>query len=186
MLQRTNATMTSNPAVVAASAAALGGAATILGAWFFQYGLGIVPCPLCLEQRMFHYVGIPLAALVAFAAARNAPKPIVIGGLGLLAAIFLAGAGLAVYHAGIEWKWWTGPQACSGEAAALTAGKTMLERLQETRIVRCDEAPWRFLGLSLAGYNVLISLALAGIALAGIAATRRRPPAAYGSSSVSQ
>jgi len=78
-------------------------------------------------------------------------------------------AGLGVYHSGIEWHWWPGPQECSGVIPDLSGG-SLLEQLQRTRVVRCDEAPWRFLGLSLAGYNVLISLALAAIALWGVAA----------------
>jgi len=162
-----------NPAVTAALAVAAAGAATILGAWFFQYGLGIVPCPLCLEQRIPYYVAIPLAVIVALAAYREAPRPLIVAGLGVLALVFLFGAGLAAYHAGIEWKWWPGPQDCSGPLDPL-GSRGLLEQLQDISIVRCDEAPWRFLGLSLAGYNVLISLALAAIAAWGALAVRRQ------------
>jgi disulfide bond formation protein DsbB len=73
-------------------------------------------------------------------------------------------AGLGVYHSGIEWKWWAGPQDCSGPLDDLSAPGGLLERLQSISVVRCDEAVWRFLGLSLAGYNALISLALGAIA----------------------
>jgi disulfide bond formation protein DsbB len=161
-----------NPAITAALAVALAGVATILGAWFFQYGLGLPPCPLCLEQRIPYYVGIPLAVVVAVAAYRDAPRPLIVAGLGVLALVFLFGAGLAAYHAGIEWKWWPGPQDCSGPLNPLGA-RGLMEQLQDISIVRCDEAAWRFLGLSLAGYNVLISLALAAIAVWGITAMRR-------------
>ena len=75
-----------------------------------------------------------------------------------------------------EWQWWPGPQDCSGTGSALTGGKSLLEQMQSTRVVRCDEAAWRFLGLSLAGYNVLISLALAVVAIfAGVVALKNRP-----------
>jgi len=161
-----------NPAVTAALVVAAAGAATILGALFFQYGLGVVPCPLCLDQRKVYYVAIPLAIVVAIAAWRHAPRPLVVTGLGVLALTFLFGAGLAAYHAGVEWKWWLGPQDCSGPLNPL-GSRGLMEQLQDISIVRCDEAAWRFLGLSLAGYNVLISLALAGIAAWGIKAVRR-------------
>src|SRR5262249_49117486 len=112
------ASIAHRPAVVAAIAVAVAGAATILGAWFFQYGLGLRPCPLCLEQRIPSYVAIRLAVIVAIAAARAAPRAaprwLVTGGLALIAAAMLIGVGLGVYHAGVEWKWWAGPQDCSG------------------------------------------------------------------------
>lgn len=161
-----------NPAVTAALVVAAGSAATLLGAWFFQYVLAIAPCPLCLDQRIVHYAAVPLAALIALAAARRAPRPLVIAGLVLLALAMLFNAGFGVYHAGVEWKWWPGPPDCSGPLESLGA-RRLLEQLQNISIVRCDEASFRLFGLSLAGYNALISLALAIVALRGIAATRR-------------
>src|SRR5262249_7322715 len=119
-----------------------------------------------------YYAAIPLAAIVALGAARGAPRPLVVGGLALLALAMLCGAAIAFYHAGVEWKWWPGPRDCSGPLEQL-GSRNLLEQLQTISIVRCDEAPWRLLGLSLAGYNVLISLALAAVAAWGIAATRQ-------------
>ncbi|MEA2934610.1 MAG: hypothetical protein QOD74_1256 [Variibacter sp.] len=168
------------PLVAAALAVALGGMATILGAWFFQYVLHYQPCPLCLEQRLPYYIAIPLAVLVA-AMARSQPAAARLG-LWLIALVMLWSAGLGVYHAGIEWKLWAGPQECSGTPGIGNAGD-LLSRIQIEHIVRCDAAAWRFLGISLAGYNALISLALAAIAAAGAWPGKRR---AYGSSSVSQ
>jgi disulfide bond formation protein DsbB len=156
------------PVAVAAFVAA-GGAATILGAYFFQYVLGLPPCPLCLEQRIAYYVSIPLAVVIALAAARRAPRPLLAAGFAIIAAAMLFNAGLALYHAGVEWKWWAGPQECSGPLGDLGAGGDLLSQLQTISVVRCDEAAWRFLGLSLAGYNVLISFALAAIAAWGAA-----------------
>jgi disulfide bond formation protein DsbB len=161
------------PAVVAAVLVAAGGAATILGAYFFQYVLGVRPCPLCLEQRIAYYVSIPLAIAVAVAAGRDAPRGLAAGGLGVIALTMLFNSGFALFHAGVEWKWWPGPQECSGPLTDLSAGGDLLSSLTNLTIVRCDEAAWRFLGLSLAGYNVLISLTLAAIAAWGAAAALR-------------
>jgi disulfide bond formation protein DsbB len=135
------------------------GAAAILGAFYFQYFMKLAPCPLCLEQRIPYYVGIPLALIVAFAAWQNAPGWLVGFGFAALAVIFLIGAGLGVYHAGIEWKFWPGPTECSGPLGQIGGGG-LLEQMQATSVVRCDQAAWRLMGISLAGYNVLISLFL--------------------------
>jgi disulfide bond formation protein DsbB len=163
----------SRPAVAAAVLVAAGGAATILGAYYFQYVMGLRPCPLCLEQRIAYYVSIPLAVVVAVAAGRGAPRGVAAAGLGAIALAMLFNSGFALFHAGIEWKWWPGPQECSGPLTDLSTGSDLLSSLTNLTIVRCDEAQWRFLGLSLAGYNVLISLALAAIAAWGAAAVWR-------------
>jgi len=163
----------SRPGVAAAVLVAAGGAATILGAYYFQYVMGLRPCPLCLEQRIAFYVSIPLAIVVAIAAGRGAPPPIAAAGLGVIALAMLFNSALALFHAGVEWNWWPGPQECSGPLTDLSAGGDLLSTLTNLTIVRCDEAAWRFLGLSLAGYDVLISLALAAIAASGAAAAWR-------------
>ncbi len=163
----------SRPGVAAAVLVAAGGAATILGAYYFQYVMGLRPCPLCLEQRIAFYVSIPLAIVVAIAAGRGARPPIAAAGLGVIALAMLFNSGFALFHAGVEWKWWPGPQECSGPLTDLSAGGDLLSSLTNLTIVRCDEAAWRFLGLSLAGYDVLISLALAAIAASGAAAAWR-------------
>jgi disulfide bond formation protein DsbB len=162
------------PALTAALVVAVAGAATIAGAWFFELVIGLAPCHLCLQQRVPYYIAIPLALIVAVAAWRKAPRALVIGGLVALALVMLWGAGLGVYHAGVEWKLWTGPTDCTG-AVDLGAGSDFMKRLQGgINIQRCDEAAWRFLGLSLAGYNALIALALALVALCGAREASRR------------
>jgi disulfide bond formation protein DsbB len=155
-----------NPAAAAALIVALVGAATIAGAWFFELVIKLKPCPMCLEQRWPYYVGVPLAVVVALAAQRKAPRMIVIVGLVALAGLMAWGAYMGVFHAGVEWKLWAGPAECSG-AAELGGAGSLLNRLQSVNITRCDEAAWRFLGISLAGYNALISAALAIVALLG-------------------
>jgi disulfide bond formation protein DsbB len=161
------------PALVAALAVTVIAAATLAGAWFFQLVLDIRPCPLCLEQRYAYYLAVPLGALMAVAAAKDAPRAVLYAGLAILAAAALGNAWLGAYHAGVEWGFWQGPTDCSGPIGNLGSAGNLLERLDTVKVVRCDEVQWRFLGLSLAGYNVLISLVIAAIAAWGIARTAR-------------
>lgn len=144
-------------------------AATIAGAWFFQLVLEILPCPLCLEQRYAYYLVIPLGVLTAIAARSGAPRPLLLAGLAILALATLANAGLGAYHSGVEWGFWKGPTDCSGPVVNLGNAGDLFSRLDTVKVVRCDEVQWRFLGLSLAGYNVLISLLMSAIAAWGFA-----------------
>jgi disulfide bond formation protein DsbB len=165
----------------AAALILLAAAATIGGALVFEYGFGLAPCPLCLLQRKPYYAAVPVAVVAMLLPSRSVWAR---GALGLLAVIFLVSAGLGAYHAGVEWAWWAGPSDCSG-APAPQAGSMddFLSQLQSTRVVSCTEAAWRFLGFSLAGWNVLISFALAAFAALAAAMQGRRT---HGSSSVSQ
>jgi disulfide bond formation protein DsbB len=163
----------SAPTMQAAIVVMLIGAATLVGAWFFQYVIGLPPCPLCLEQRVAYYFAVPLAAMIALGVSYGAKPKVLQFALLAIAAAMLWNAGLGVYHSGIEWGWWPGPAECSGTP---TFGNMddIIERAKHARVVRCDEAAWRdpVLRLSLAGYNVLISLALAAVALRGALAKR--------------
>jgi disulfide bond formation protein DsbB len=161
-----------NPALTAALAVTAIAAATLAGAWFFQLVLGLVPCPLCLEQRYAYYLAVPLGVLVAIAAARDAPRGIVLAGLALLTLAALGNAVLGTYHAGVEWKFWPGPSSCTG-AALKFGGGSLLDQLDKVKVVPCDVVQWRFLGISLAGYNALISLLMAALAAWGIAKSAR-------------
>jgi disulfide bond formation protein DsbB len=163
-----------DPALTAALAITAIAAATLAGAWFFQLVLDIRPCELCLAQRYAYYLVVPLGALVAIAAARDAPRGALMAGLAILALATLGNAGLAAYHAGVEWGFWQGPTACTGPVGNLGSAGTLLQRLDTVKVVRCDEVQWKFLGLSLAGYDVLISLAMAAIGAWGVARLRRR------------
>jgi disulfide bond formation protein DsbB len=163
------------PAATAALAVFALSAATILGAWFFEYAVGLAPCPLCLEERIAYHIIIPLSFLMAIAAFVHAPPKLLAVGFAAIIVAALCNVVLGAYHAGVEWHFWAGPAECSGPLGDLTAQGSLLDQLHSVNIVRCDEAAWRFLGLSLAGYNVLISLALAAIAGAGLLA---RKPAA--------
>ena len=140
--------------------------ATIAGAWIFQYA-GYPPCDLCLEQRIAYYAGVPLALLIAAAAATRAPRALLGAGFALLAAMFLYNAGLALYHSGVEAKYWSGPTACTGGALA-PAGGDLLKQLETVKVVRCDAVNLRVLGFSLANWNILISAALAALSAAAL------------------
>jgi len=163
-----------SPALVAALSIAGLAAATIAGAWYFQLVLDIRPCPLCLEQRYAYYFAIPFAALTALAAVKPAPRALLVGALAVLALAALGNAVLGTYHAGVEWGFWQGPTDCTGPVGNLGSAGTLLERLDTVKVIRCDEVQWRFLGLSLAGYNVLISLLMAAVAFWGIARSNKQ------------
>jgi disulfide bond formation protein DsbB len=156
-----------DPPLAAAAIVAVVGTLTICGFFFFQYVLGYPPCPLCLDQRNAYYASVPLAALLWLGAGHGASSKVMIAGFAVITAIMLWNAGLSAYHAGVEWKFWPGPADCSGPINSLGSASDMLKRLQDIRIVRCDEAAWRFLGISLAGYDVLVSLFLAIVAAWG-------------------
>ncbi|MCF2525335.1 disulfide bond formation protein B [Bradyrhizobium sp. G127] len=158
---------------IAAAAIAVIAAATIAGAWFFQLVLDIRPCPLCLEQRYAYYLAIPLAALIALGAAKGASRRLLAAGLVILVLALLANAGLGAYHAGVEWGFWQGPTDCTGPIVDFGNTGNLLDGLNKVKVIRCDEVQWKFLGLSLAGYNVLISLAMAALAVWGVSKTAR-------------
>ena len=107
-----------------------------------------------------------IAALV------RAPQKLIAVGFLVILAAMLCGAALAAYHAGVEWRWWPGPADCSGPISDFKANGSLLDQLQSVHLVRCEEAAWRLFGLSLAGYNVLISLVLAAIAACGLLAPK--------------
>ena len=150
-------------------------ALTIGGALVFEHGLGYAPCKLCLTERRPYYVGMALALLAALLAGRSRGAARAL--LGLVALTFLVGAGLGVYHAGAEWGFWPGPSDCGGGTGAAPGDVgDFLRTLGTTHVTDCTQAAWRFLGLSLAGWNALIAAALA--LLAGLSAARWSEPGA--------
>jgi disulfide bond formation protein DsbB len=143
------------------------GLATILGAWAFQLIGGYQPCALCLEERLPYYVGVPLA-LVALLAAAAGAKPTVprmflmVAGLVFAYNVYLGG-----YHAGAEWGWWPGPTDCAATSDGVTGTTDILAELETIKVVSCTEVQWRFLFLSFAGWNVVVSLFLVAVAFWG-------------------
>lgn len=111
----------------------------LAGAYISQYGFGLFPCELCWWQRYPHFVAVGLALVSTVAA----PRRVWIG----LAALAIAVSGaIGVLHAGVEYHWWDSPLGCTGSDPF------------SLDFVRCDEAAWRFLGISLAGWNALLSI----------------------------
>jgi disulfide bond formation protein DsbB len=151
----------------AAFAAAFLMFAALCGAWYFQYVLNYAPCPLCYQQRIPYYFAIPLGLAIGGLALNSSGNWLVRYGLYLLALILLVSAGMGVYHAGVEWSWWQGPTSCAASAPSSAPIGNILESLGKVRAVPCNEAAWRLFGISLAGYNALISALAAIIALAG-------------------
>ena len=137
-----------------------GGISTTLlvSALLFQYVGGFAPCSLCIWQRWPHLVVI----FAAFIGLRGImPR-------GMLWLTFIAGSisvGLGGYHAGIEYGFWAGPAGCTANLALDGDIKTLTQQLLITPLVRCDEAPWSLFGLSMAGWNALISLDIIAVAL---------------------
>jgi disulfide bond formation protein DsbB len=160
------------PAAAAALAIFVVAGATLAGAWYFQLVVGLPPCPLCLEERIAYHVIIPLSLLMAIAAACRAPATLLKVGFIAIVIAAACNAVLGTYHAGVEWHWWAGPADCTGPLTNLNTGGSLLNQLQSIHVVQCDVAAWRFLGISLAGYNVLISLLLAAIAVFGFVARK--------------
>jgi len=147
----------------------------ILGALAAQHIWGIEPCALCFQQRYAYYVGIPALFIALVLVAAEYPRAAA-ALFFLVALAFLANSGLAVYHSGVEWKFWPGPDTCSQAPGALApiGGGSLLNDLSKTRVIRCDEASWRFLGLSFAGWNVIGSFVIFVAALqAAFAASSR-------------
>jgi disulfide bond formation protein DsbB len=147
---------------------------TLAGAWFFQLVLDIRPCPMCLEQRYAYYIAIPLAAVLAVAAARDAPRSLLVAGFAVLLCAAAFNSAFGVFHAGVEWGFWPGPTECTGSAVDFGAPGSLLDNLKTAKVVRCDEVQWSFLGLSLAGYNALISALMAALAGWGLLGLGRR------------
>jgi disulfide bond formation protein DsbB len=135
----------------------------------------LAPCLLCLKQREVYWV-VGTVALVAVVLSRTAwaarlRRPLIL----LLGVGFLYGAGLAAYHAGAEWKWWPGPAACAAGGGASADDLVAMLKGAKIAAPSCDKAVWVFLGLSMAGWNAVVSLALA---LASFAAALTKPKAA--------
>ena len=136
--------------------------ATIVGAFAFQ-AAGYAPCELCLKERLPYYLGMVIGAstlAVAWRGSRGATKV----GFALLALLFLFSAGFGAWHAGIEWGFWAGPTDCTGSLERASSNADFLHQLQTVRVVRCDAVAIRILGLSLAGWNAVVSVGVAILA----------------------
>ena len=148
-------------------------AAMLAVAHAFQ-AFGFAPCHLCLQEREVYWIaiGISVIAIAAELTRYRAPAPRIASLI--LACVFGYGTYLAAFHAGAEWKWWPAPVTCSSAGPVnLAQLKALLAGAKTMQGPACDQAPWVFLGLSMAGWNCLISAALVGLSLT--AAARKAP-----------
>ena len=134
--------------------ATAGSAAMMLGAWGFQYIGHMAPCKLCYWQRYPHLAAIAIG-VVALALKTRA-----LAWLGALAALATAGVGL--YHTGVERQWWQGPTSCTSGSVDGMSAQELLNQILAAPLVRCDEVAWQMFGLSMASWNMVISLVLVG------------------------
>ena len=142
-------------------------AAVVGTALGFEHIGGYVPCALCLEQRTPYYLGVPVMLAATISAALKLPS--IITRLLFLAggALMVYGAGLGVYHSGVEWGWWPGPEDCGGGSNLSLGTGSLLDDLDSVKPPACNEAALRVLGLSFAGWNVIASVILAAACLRG-------------------
>ncbi len=139
----------------------LGSGALLLGALFFQYVMGLPPCPLCHWQRWPHIAVVVLAA-AGLVVGPGSLRPWL---LGLIGAALVATAAIAIFHAGVEQKWWAGLAVCEGAGDDTAVGiGDLTKNLDRRPAPRCDQISWSLLGLSMAAWNAIISLALAAFA----------------------
>ena len=154
--------------------AVLTAAAMLATAHAFETFGGYAPCTLCLRQREVYWA-ILAAGLVFMVLVRTPGGPRWRQATcWVLALAFLLGAGIAVYHAGAEWTFWPGPQTCASTGSGHVSAADMQALLSGAKVrpPACDQAPWVFAGLSMAGWNAVVSLGLA--ALSVLAALRER------------
>lgn len=136
-------------------------AALLGGAYISQYVFGLYPCEMCWWQRYPHFAALAFGLLSLVAA----PKT---WWIALAALAIMISGFIGAFHAGVEYGWWEGITTCSTPFNA--EGGDPLEAVMNAPLVRCDEAPWTLLGISLAGFNALISVlsALAIFRLLGL------------------
>ncbi len=133
--------------------ATFGSVALLLGAFYFQYFQGLAPCHLCIWQRWPHGIVIALGLIVSAFPRREI--------MALAGLVVLVGAGIALYHAGVEQHWWQGPNTCtSGDISGMST-EDLLDQILAAPVVHCDEIAWSLIGLSMAAWNAVISLGLA-------------------------
>ena len=142
--------MSRNRAVLPAGLGSLG---LLIGALLFQYVGDMAPCKMCYWQRYPHVGAIIIAGIILITGIG------VFAVLGLLSALITAGVG--GFHAGVERGWWEGPQSCTSTSIDNLSTEELLAQIMSAPMVRCDEIPWQMFGLSMAGWNMVVSICLA-------------------------
>lgn len=136
--------------------AGLGSLALLLGALGFQYIGELAPCPMCIWQRWPHVAAVILAIL-AMTVLWRLRRPL--AALGAIA--MLGNAGLGLWHAGVEQKWWEGPSTCTGAAPGELSTDDLMKQIMDAPMVLCDQIVWDMFGITMAGWNAILSLGLA-------------------------
>lgn len=138
-----------------------------------QYWGGLRPCELCLYQRWPYAINIALGLIAAtpFVGRRGR-----IGLLGLAGFAFLAGALIAIFHVGVEQHWWEGLSTCTAPTGTAKTLEELRAQVLAAPVVRCDEVPWSLFGLSMAGYNMMLSFVLAVVSVAAAGQMSRKEP----------
>ncbi len=123
--------------------------ALLLGALWFQFVMKLPPCTMCFWQRYAHIAVL----LLALPAALGGPRLLASGAV----LAMLVSAGLGGFHAGVELHLWAGPGGCTGGLPPGASMADIMNRMLETKLVRCDAVPWSWLGISMAGWNAILS-----------------------------
>ncbi len=163
--------MTSRAPRIAAWLALLIPAFLLGGALVSQYVFGLYPCEMCYWQRWPHWAALALGGIAVLSVRRVQGLAV---GMAALAAIAIAASGLiGGFHAGVEYGWWEGLTSCATSVPAGATTDDVLNSIMAAPLVRCDAAPWSMFGISLAGYNFLLSLA--GAAAIYLLLRRKQP-----------
>ncbi len=156
----------------ALGAAFVASAALLAGAHLFENFAGLAPCILCLDQREAHWTALGVAAAGLIVARVFHAKRGAAAAVGAVALVYAVSSGLAFYHTGVEYGFWPGPAICSG-GSVVDINDLAAALNQATDAPSCEDVQWRFLGVSMAGYNLLISAGLFALTLlAALSETR--------------
>ena len=141
----------------------------------------MAPCALCLRQRDVYWAAMAMAVVGLVLWQRRPANRYLVALNVMLGLVFVTGAVVATYHAGVEWDFWAGPAGCSGALASGLEDINLLDSLdQRIATVSCSEAPWRMFGMSMAGYNALASIVFALGSFLAAGETYRRARATLG------
>ncbi|MEZ5893513.1 MAG: disulfide bond formation protein B [Parvularculaceae bacterium] len=143
---------------------AITSALLLAGAHLFEKVGGLIPCILCLDQREAHWTALAVGAAGLVAARLFKSRLGAAAAVGAAALVYAVSAGLAFYHTGVEYGYWPGPALCAG-GAEINFDDIAASLTQKANGPSCEDVQWRFLGVSMAGYNLLISAGLFALSL---------------------
>lgn len=134
----------------------------LAGAYVAQYGFKLYPCEMCWWQRYPHFAAVAIAAVALLLGRMPFARVLV----ALAALAILTSGVIGGYHAGVEYQWWAGMTSCTSTISM--DGGDIMKSIMEAPLSRCDAAPWKLFGISLAGFNFLLSTGGAIAILVGI------------------